>query len=77
MNYAAPVRYPGKVWVSTKVRSYAPRKLELEYEVALTEGGKSVATATSFHIWTGPDFKAYNVQENLPEIYDLIIRAAE
>ncbi len=76
MNYKAPVRYPGRVYIRTNVLSFAPKKLELGYEITVPGREEPVATATSFHIWTGPDFKAYSVEENNPEIYKLIIQAA-
>ena len=74
MNYRSPVRCPGSVTVKTSILTYAPRKLELQYEVWYM--GQCVADAKSFHVWTGPDMRAYNVAENLPEIYGRIETAA-
>ncbi|MBR2521229.1 MAG: acyl-CoA thioesterase [Oscillospiraceae bacterium] len=75
MNYRSPVRYPGHVCVTTGIRSFAPRKLELEYTVFC--GGAAVADATSFHVWTGPDMRAFSIRDNLPDIYALIEAAGE
>ena len=74
LQYRAPVRYPGQVTVRTHINTYAPKKLELVYEVF--SEGKSVAGATSFHIWTGPDMKSLNMEENLPEVFAKIRAAA-
>jgi acyl-CoA thioester hydrolase len=67
MTYQRPVRYPGSVTIKTRLISYAPKKLELKYEAY--DGDALVATGTSFHIWTGPDMKSLNMQQEHPEIY--------
>lgn len=74
LQYRSPVRYPGRVTVRTYLKSYAPKKLELVYTV-YDETGRNVAGATSFHIWTGPNGKSLNLEENLPHIYTLIQNA--
>ena len=73
MNYRTPVRFPGQVEIRTRILTCAPRKLELGYTVFYN--GAEAANATSFHVWTGPDMRAFNVMENLPEIYALIEQA--
>lgn len=75
MQYRSPVTYPGQVTVKTSIVSYAPKKLELRYETWYK--GNVVAEATTFHIWTGPDMKSFNMEEKLPEIYEKIKAAAE
>lgn len=77
LNYAAPVRYPGTVEVHTRMLSCAPKKLELSYEVWRKGDEKPCATATSFHIWTGPDMKSYDMEKNHPEIWAKIQAALE
>lgn len=72
LNYAAPVRYPGTVEVRTKLLSCAPKKLELSYEVYRPGDDKPCARATSFHIWTGPDMKSFDMAANLPEAWEKI-----
>ena len=76
MQYRAPVRYPGRVQVNTYIKSYAPKKIELVYQV-LDGEGKDVAGATSFHIWTGPNGKSLDLEQNLPEVYAKIQAAYE
>jgi acyl-CoA thioester hydrolase len=75
-NFLAPIRYPGQVVIRTSVRSFAPRKLELSYELTSAQSGELCSTATSFHIWTGPDFKSYDIEKNHPGIYEMIVKAA-
>lgn len=75
MKYRSPVTYPGQVTIKTAIVSYAPKKLELRYETWYEE--RMVAEATSFHIWTGPDMKSLNMEENRPEVYAKIKAAAE
>ena len=76
MQYKTPARYPQELEITTRIIEYAPRKLKLRYEVT-NEAGELVNAAESFHVWTGPDGKAFNIQENLPEVYDRIIAASE
>ncbi len=38
-NFLAPLRYPGRVVIRTSVRSFAPKKLELAYELTSEKGG--------------------------------------
>jgi acyl-CoA thioester hydrolase len=75
MQYRSPVTYPGTVTIKTSIVSYAPKKLELRYETWYE--GKAVAEATTFHIWTGPDMKSLNMEEQHPEIFARIVAAAQ
>ena len=75
MQYRSPVTYPGQVSIKTSIVSYAPKKLELRYETCYN--GNTVAEATTFHIWTGPDMRSLNMEEKLPEVYAKIKAAAE
>ncbi len=75
LRYKAPATYPGSVTVYTKLISYAPKKLELQYE-ALFEG-RLCGSARSFHIWTGPDMKSLDMEKTHPEIYEMIRAALE
>ena len=77
LNYALPIRYPGSVTVRTRMLSCAPKKLELGYEVYREGDEKPCASATSFHIWTGPNMKSYNMEENYPEAWKKIQAALE
>ncbi len=75
LRYNAPATYPGQVSIQTRIKSYAPKKLELIYEARFE--GKLCGTARSFHIWTGPDMKSLDLQANLPEVYAKIRAAYE
>ena len=75
MQYKAPARYPQELEITTKIIEYAPRKLKLRYEIK-NEAGETVSAAESFHVWTGPDGRAYNIEENLPDVYAKIASAA-
>ncbi|NMA37191.1 MAG: acyl-CoA thioesterase [Papillibacter sp.] len=75
IQYKAAAGYPQKLYILTKAGQYAPKKLELLYEM-YTEDGKLINSATTFHIWTGPDNRSYNLEENLPDIYEKIKKAA-
>ena len=77
LTYAAPVRFPGTVTVRTRLLSCAPKKLELAYEVWQEGDEKPRAAATSFHIWTGPDMRSYDMAANYPEAWDKICAALD
>jgi acyl-CoA thioester hydrolase len=66
--YKAPAGYPQTLTIKTSIAQFAPRKLGLHYELSAA-AGNILNTADTFHVWTGPDGKAYNVEENLPEVY--------
>lgn len=74
IQYRAMVHYPGEVKIKTRILSYAPKKLELGYE--LYYEGALVSEASTFHIWTGPDMKSLNMQEAQPGVYAKIIAAS-
>ena len=75
LQYNATETYPQTLYITVKMGEYAPKKLELLYETA-TEDGIVINTCRSFHIWTGPDNRSYNIAENLPEVYAKIAAAA-
>lgn len=77
LRYRAPVRYPGAVTVRTRMKSCAPKKLELAYEVWPQGAEAPAATAVSFHIWTGPDMKSLDLEQNLPDVYARVRAAME
>jgi acyl-CoA thioester hydrolase len=68
IQYKAPTGYPQTLAVTTRLGEVAPRKLELFYEIA-DEAGTVVSTARTFHVWTGPDGRAYDMEKNLPDVY--------
>lgn len=76
LQYKAPATYPQTLYITTKMGEYAPKKLELLYETK-NEAGELINTCRTFHIWTGPDNRSYNLSEGLPEVYGKIIAAAE
>lgn len=76
LQYAAPVRYPGKVTVRTSCTLCQGKKLELRYAVYQEGNPRPVATATSFHIWTGPDMKSLDMSTK-PDIYEKLTAAVE
>ncbi|MDR0838384.1 MAG: acyl-CoA thioesterase [Oscillospiraceae bacterium] len=76
LQYKAPATYPQTLTVTTRILEYAPRKLKLAYELK-NAAGELVNAAETFHIWTGPDGRAYNLEENLPAVWAKIIAAAE
>lgn len=76
LNYHSPVRYPGRVTVRTVCTLCQGKKLELRYAVYQEGQSAPVATATSFHIWTGPDMKSLDMSTK-PEIYEKLQNAVE
>ena len=67
--YNGPATYPQRLSVTTALIECAPRKIKLKYETK-DENGSIINSAESFHVWTGPpEGKAYNIAENLPEVY--------
>ncbi len=77
LQYKAPASYPQTVTVTTRMGQFAPKKLELFYELRDESGGEPINTARTFHIWTGPDGKSYDMEANLPDAYEKIKKAAE
>ena len=73
LNYFSPVRYPGNVVVRTVCTLVDGKKLELKYNVYPEGSTTPCATATSFHIWTGPDMKSLDMR-TLPEVYPKLER---
>ncbi len=76
LQYKASATYPGTVTITTRMGEYAPKKLELLYELK-NERGDVINTARTFHIWTGPDNRSYNLEENCPDMYEKIKNAAD
>lgn len=74
LQYMAPARYPGKVVVRTVCTLCEGKKLELRYSVYPEGASTPIATATSFHIWTGPDMKSLDMR-TLPDVYEKLQRA--
>jgi acyl-CoA thioesterase FadM len=54
----------------------APRKLKLGYEIK-NSSGEVINTAETFHVWTGSDARAYNIEEHLPDVWEKLKSAAE
>lgn len=77
LQYKTPVRYPGSVTVRTRMTFCSPKKLELSYEVWPAGAQSPAASAISFHIWTGPDMKSLDMEQNLPEVYAKIQAALD
>jgi acyl-CoA thioester hydrolase len=77
LQYKASATFPQSLHIITRMGSFAPRKLELFYETYDEKGGEPINTARTFHIWTGPGNKSYNLEENLPDVYEKIKKAAE
>ena len=77
LKYHAPVRYPGTVTIHTRAVFCAPKKLKLHYTVQTKDSETIAAEAVSFHIWTGPDMRSYDLEKNLPEVYKAISDAVE
>ena len=76
MQYKAPAKYPQELTITTRITEFAPRKIKLHYEVT-NDAGELLSIADTFHIWTGPDGRAYNMEENLPEVYERIAAAVK
>lgn len=81
LNYLAPLYYPGRVTVRTKLLQCDGKKLKLQYEC--WKDGRCCNRATSFHIWTKrgqngmSDLKSIHLGEHLPEIYEKLQAACE
>ncbi len=76
IQYHSPVRFPGKVTVRTSCSLCQGKKLELRYAAYQGENPHPVATASSFHIWTGSDITPLDMSTK-PEIYRKLTAAAE
>jgi Predicted thioesterase len=76
MQYKTPAKYPQELTITTRITEFAPRKIKLHYEVT-NDAGELLSIADTFHIWTGPDSRAYSIEENLPEVYERIAAAVQ
>ena len=76
IQYKGMATYPQSLYITTRMGEYAPKKIELLYET-YTQDGVLINTARTFHIWTGPDNRSYDIEEHLPGVYELIREAAE
>ena len=75
MQYKAALGYPETVTITVKPELVAPKKLALTYALRKADGTLA-GTARSFHIWTGPDNRSYDMAAKLPEIYAKLQAAA-
>ncbi len=75
IRYLAAASYPQTLYIETRPSLVAPKKLELQYTVT-DEEGKPVSDAVTFHIWTGPDNRSYDLEKHQPELYRLLQAAA-
>ena len=75
MQYKAALSYPETVTVTVKPELVAPKKLALTYELRKADGTLA-GTARSFHIWTGPDNRSFDLAAGMPEIYERLRAAA-
>ncbi|MGM9614881.1 MAG: acyl-CoA thioesterase [Oscillospiraceae bacterium] len=75
VQYKAAVSYPGEVTIRTRATFCAPKKLRLHYECFYE--GQLVNIADTFHIWTGPDHRSLDLEQNLPDIYAKLTAAVE
>ena len=77
LNYMSPAKYPQRLTIKTRIKSFAKNKLELEYATYKEGRTEPINTATSFHIWVGPDMKSLNMEQTQPEVFARIKAAAE
>lgn len=71
IQYRGAAGYPQTLYITTSPKSFAPKKLELEYTLT-DESGAVLSTAVTFHIWTGPDNRSFDMEKNLPDMYEKI-----
>ena len=76
MQYSGALGFPEKVTVTVTPELLAPKKLALTYELRRADGTVA-GTARSFHIWTGPDNRSYDLSVGLPEVYAALQAAVE
>ena len=76
LQYRATATYPQTLTITTSAGLVAPKKLELLYETA-DESGRVINACRSFHIWTGPDNRSYDLAAGQPETYAKFEAAAE
>ena len=76
MQYKAALGYPETVTVTVTPELLAPKKLALTYELRKADGTLA-GTGRSFHIWTGPDNRSYDLEQGLPEVYARLKEAVE
>ena len=68
LDYAAPVTFPGRVTVRTRVTRCEGKKLGFSYEILPAGAAKPCATASSFHIWV-KNGKSCDLEREQPEIF--------
>lgn len=68
LDYAAPVSFPGRVTIKTRMTCCEGKKLGFSYEVWSEGAERPCATASSFHIWV-KNGKSCDLEREHPEIF--------
>jgi len=75
VQYRSSVRYPAQVQIETCISDYSPKKIELSYKLYC--GGELASEATTLIVWTTKgEIKTLNLEENFPDIYEVIKKNA-
>ena len=76
IKYKGAATYPQTLYITVRPESFAPKKLGLSY--TLTDAsGVLLGEAETFHIWTGPDNRSFDLERGLPEMYARLKAAFE
>ena len=76
VQYRAPVRYPGRVRIETRIASYGPKKIELAYRLFL--GDTLANEATTLIVWTDTQaMRSMDLSAAHPDLYAKIVSAAD
>ncbi len=70
-------RYEDIVIVRTSIKEYTGTRLVFRYEVIRAEDGRLLTEGETMHCWTNRDLKPVNMKKYMPDIYELIEKAAK
>jgi acyl-CoA thioester hydrolase len=70
-------RYEDTVVVRTNIKEYTGTRLVFHYEVIRAGEGKLLTEGETMHCWTNRDLKPVNIKKFMPEVYELIEKAAQ
>ncbi len=70
-------RYEDSIAVRTSIKEYTGTRLMFHYEVTRVGESKVLTQGYTLHCWTNRDLKPVNIKKFMPDIYELIDKAAQ
>jgi len=70
-------RYEDNIIIKTYIKEFTGTRLCFSYQAVREEDGRILAEGETLHCWTRRDLKPVNIKKYMPEIYELIEKAAK